>query len=106
MVLFARKIERTSTAFVVLLPYSAAQSCAALTLHLSDAAVHWEGSEAVPHSRQISNIELNLRLVAPERRSPYKALLHTSPHDLAGCEMFGCIHVPDFPVQAALCQES
>jgi recombination protein RecA len=56
----ARKIERTSTAFVVLLPYSAAQSCAALTLHLGDSQSHWQGTEAVTHSRQVSRIEFEI----------------------------------------------
>ncbi len=66
----ARKIERTSTAFVVVLPYSAAQSCAALTLHLGDAQSHWQGTEAVHHSRQVSRIEFEFEIGRTRAKKP------------------------------------
>jgi hypothetical protein len=71
---FARKIERTSTAFVVMLPYSAAQSCAALTLHLSNATSHWEGSEAVSHSRQVSNLEFEFEIGRTRTKKPVQSV--------------------------------
>ena len=67
---FARKIERTSTAFVVLLTHSAAQSCAALTLHLGNAMAHWEGTETVPHSRQVSGIKFEIEIGRTRARKP------------------------------------
>jgi hypothetical protein len=73
----ARKVERTSTAFVVLLPYSAAQSCAALTLHLGDAQSHWQGTEAVPHSRQVSRIEFEFEIGRTRTKKPVQ---HVSSH--------------------------
>jgi len=66
----ARKIERTSTAFVVLLPYSAAQSCAALTLHLVDSQSHWQGAETVSHSRQVSRIEFTFEIGRTRTKKP------------------------------------
>jgi hypothetical protein len=69
----ARKIERTSTAFVVLLPYSAAQSCAALTLHLGDSQSHWQGSEAVSHSRQVSRIEFEFEIGRIRTKKPVQS---------------------------------
>jgi recombination protein RecA len=67
---FARKIEQTSTALVVLLPYSAAQSCAALTLHLGDAQSHWQGAEAISHSRQVSRIEFEFEIGRTRTKKP------------------------------------
>ena len=66
----ARKIERTSTAFVVMLPYSAAQSCAALTLHLGESQSHWQGSAKVTHSRQISQIEFAFEIGRTRTKKP------------------------------------
>ena len=67
---FARKIERTSTAFIVLLPYPAAQSCAALTLNLGDSQSHWQGAEAVTHSRQVSRIEFQFEIGRTRTKKP------------------------------------
>jgi recombination protein RecA len=66
----ARKIGRTSAAFVVMLPYSAAQSCAALTLHLGNAQSHWQGSAVVSHSRQISQIEFAFEIGRTRTKKP------------------------------------
>jgi hypothetical protein len=71
---FARKIERTSTAFVVLLAHSAAQSCAALTLHLGHAGALWEGSETVSYSRQISKIEFEFEIGRTRTRKPAQSV--------------------------------
>ena len=67
---FARKIERTSTAFVVLLPYSAVQSCAALTLNLGESQSHWQGAKAVTHSRQVSKIEFGFEIGRTRTKKP------------------------------------
>jgi hypothetical protein len=58
---FARVMEALPTALVILLPYSAAQSCAALTLNLS-ASSQWSGTDAVSHARLISNVEFNVEI--------------------------------------------
>jgi len=71
---FARKIERTSTAFVVTVPYSAAQSCAALTLHLANATSRWAGSEAVSHSRLVSNIEFEFEIGRTRTKKPVQSV--------------------------------
>jgi recombination protein RecA len=58
---FARIMEALPTALVILLPYSAAQSCAALTLNLG-ASAQWSGTDAVSHTRLISNVEFNVEV--------------------------------------------
>jgi recombination protein RecA len=58
---FARVMESLPTALVILLPYSAAQSCAALTLNLG-ASAQWSGTDAVSHTRLISNVEFNVEI--------------------------------------------
>jgi len=72
---FARKMERTSTALVVLLTHSAAQSCAALTLHLGHATAHWVGTEAVFHSRQVSAIEFEFEIGRTRTRKPVQSAI-------------------------------
>jgi recombination protein RecA len=58
---FARVMEALPTALVILLPYPAAQSCAALTLNLA-ASAQWSGTVAVSHSRLISKVEFNVEV--------------------------------------------
>lgn len=58
---FARVMEALPTALVILLSYSAAQSCAALTLKL-DASAQWSGTEEISHTRLISNVEFNVEV--------------------------------------------
>jgi hypothetical protein len=50
-----RKIEPSSTAFVVLLPYAAAQSWAVLTLHLGVRNCNVEEQETASQFRQVSS---------------------------------------------------
>jgi hypothetical protein len=69
----ARKIERTSTAFVVLLPYSAAQSCSALTLHLGNSQSQWQGAAAVSHSRQVSQIKFEFEVGRTRTKKPVQS---------------------------------
>ena len=58
---FARVMEALPSALVILLPYSAAQSCAALTLNLA-ASAQWSGTDAVSHTRLISNVEFKVEV--------------------------------------------
>lgn len=58
---FARVLEALPTALVVLLTYSAAQSCAGLTLNMS-ASAEWSGSKGVSHTRLISNVKFDLEV--------------------------------------------
>jgi hypothetical protein len=58
---FARVMKTLPTALAILLPYSAAQSCAALTLNLA-ASAEWRGTDAVSHTRLISRVEFNVEV--------------------------------------------
>jgi recombination protein RecA len=58
---FARVMEALPSALLILLPYSAAQSCAALTLNLA-ASAQWSGTGAVSHARLISNVEFKVEV--------------------------------------------
>ena len=69
---FARVMEALPTALVILLPYSAAQSCAALTLNL-DASAQWSGTEAVSHTRLISNVEFNVEVGRTRTKKPVQS---------------------------------
>jgi hypothetical protein len=66
---FARVMEALPTALVILLPYSAAQSCAALTLNLG-ASAQWSGTDAVSHTRLISNVEFNVEVGRTRTKKP------------------------------------
>lgn len=58
---FARVIEKQPTALVVFATYPAAQSCAALTLHIKNPEAHWNTeakSEARAHSNQQKHSDL------------------------------------------------
>lgn len=69
---FARVMEALPTALVILLPYSAAQSCAALTLNLA-AAAQWSGTDAVSHTRLISNVEFNVEVGRTRTKKPIQS---------------------------------
>src|SRR6478672_8209912 len=58
---FARVMEALPSALVILLPYSAAQSCAALTLNLT-ASDQWSGTETVSHTQLISRVEFKVEV--------------------------------------------
>jgi recombination protein RecA len=66
---FARVMEAMPTALVILLPYSAAQSCAALTLNLG-ASSKWSGTDAVSHTRLISTVEFNVEVGRTRTKKP------------------------------------
>ena len=69
---FARVMEALPTALVILLPYSAAQSCAALTLNLA-ASAQWSGTDAVSHTRLISNVEFNVEIGRTRTKKPVQS---------------------------------
>lgn len=69
---FARVMEALPTALVILLPYSAAQSCAALTLNLG-ASAQWSGTQTVSHTRLISSVEFNVELGRARIKKPVQS---------------------------------
>ena len=69
---FARVMEALPTALVILLPYSAAQSCAALTLNLG-ASAQWSGRDAVSHTRLISSVEFKVELGRTRAKKPVQS---------------------------------
>jgi len=58
---FARVIERQPTALVVFATYPAAQSCAALTLHIKSAAARWH-TGAHAHAQFLSGLTCEVEL--------------------------------------------
>ena len=71
---FARVVETLPTALVILLPYSAAQSCAALTLNLG-ASAQWIGTDAVSHSRLISTVKFNVEVGRTRAKKPVQSAI-------------------------------
>ena len=69
---FARVMEALPTALVILLPYSAAQSCAALTLKMG-ASVEWTGTGAASHTQLIANVNFNLEVVRTGTKKPVES---------------------------------
>ncbi|HEV7676530.1 MAG TPA: hypothetical protein VGQ12_18520 [Candidatus Angelobacter sp.] len=69
---FARVMEALPTALVILLPYPAAQSCAALTLNLAGSA-RWSGTDAASHTRLISNVEFNVEIGRTRTKKPVQS---------------------------------
>ena len=69
---FARVMEALPTALVILLPYSAAQSCAALTLNLG-ASAQWSGTDAMSHTRLISSVECKVELGRTRAKKPVQS---------------------------------
>jgi recombination protein RecA len=69
---FARVMEALPTALVILLPYSAAQSCAALTLNLG-ASAQWSGTDSVSHTRLISTVEFNVEVGRTRTKKPVQS---------------------------------
>jgi hypothetical protein len=67
---FARVVERTPTAFVVLMAYPAAQSCAALTLHIGQSRPRWSSTEALSHGKILSDVKFDLEIGRSRNRKP------------------------------------
>jgi hypothetical protein len=69
---FARVMETLPTALVLLLPYPAAQSCAALTLNLG-ASAQWSGTDGISHTRLISNVKFNVEVGRTRTKKPVQS---------------------------------
>ncbi|HEY5030044.1 MAG TPA: hypothetical protein VIK39_16675 [Candidatus Angelobacter sp.] len=69
---FARVMEALPTALVILLPYSAAQSCAALTLNMG-ASVEWTGTGAASHTQLISGVDFNIEIGRTRTKRPVQS---------------------------------
>jgi hypothetical protein len=69
---FARVMEKLPTALVIMLPYSAAQSCAALTL-IMDGSAEWSGTETVSHAQLISNVQFNIDVGRTHTKKPVQS---------------------------------
>jgi hypothetical protein len=66
---FSRVLEKTPAALVVLMAHPAAQSCAALTLHLGHAHPLWEG-EGRSHGRILSGVEFASEIARARGKKP------------------------------------
>jgi hypothetical protein len=67
---FARVIERLPTALVLLTPFAAAQSCAALTLEVRGHEIQWQGSDHVSHARLIGGVDFAVEIARARTRKP------------------------------------
>ncbi|HZD08760.1 MAG TPA: hypothetical protein VE176_10955 [Candidatus Limnocylindrales bacterium] len=70
---FARVMEPLPTALVMLLPYPAAQNCAALTLNVS-ASAQWSGTGTLPHNQLLSKVEFKVEVVRTRTRKPVQRM--------------------------------
>lgn len=69
---FARVMEKLPTALVIMLPYSAAQSCAALTV-IMDGSAEWSGTETVSHTELISDVEFSIEVGRTRTKKPVQS---------------------------------
>lgn len=68
----ARVMEKLPTALVIMLPYSAAQSCSALTL-IMDGSAEWSGTETVSHTQLISGVDFNIEVGHTSTKKPVQS---------------------------------
>jgi hypothetical protein len=71
---FARVVEKMPAALVFLLGHPAAQSCAALTLHLSGVNSCWQGSEKVSHAHFLAGLECEIEIGRGRLRKPVQSV--------------------------------
>jgi hypothetical protein len=69
---FARVMGKLPTALVITLPYSAAQSCAALTVNMG-ATVEWTGTGTASHTQLISGVNFNLEIGRTRTKKPVQS---------------------------------
>jgi recombination protein RecA len=69
---FARVMEKLPTALVIVLPYSAAQSCAALTLNMG-ASVEWAGTGEASHTQLVSGVNFNIEVGRTRTKKPVQS---------------------------------
>jgi recA bacterial DNA recombination protein len=67
---FARVMEKMPAALVFLLSYPAAQSCAALTVHLAGSRGRWHGAGEVFHANFLSGVECEFEIGRARTRKP------------------------------------
>lgn len=67
---FARVMEASRSALVVLLTHSAAQSCAALTLQLGHATPRCSGAAEISHAQLLTNIQFNIEIGKTRTKKP------------------------------------
>jgi recombination protein RecA len=67
---FARVMEASPSALVVLLTHSAAQSCAALTLQLGQAAPQCSGVAGISHAQILGNVQFNIEVGKTRSKKP------------------------------------
>jgi hypothetical protein len=74
---FARVMEPLPTALVMLLPYPAAQNCAALTLNMT-ASARWSGTGTLPHNRLLAKVEFKVEVARTRARKPVQGTRNNS----------------------------
>lgn len=67
---FARVVEQTPTALVVVMTHPAAQSCAALTVHVGQGEPRWSGTSASSHGKIFSDLKFNIEIGHSRTRKP------------------------------------
>jgi hypothetical protein len=70
---FARVMEAMPTALVIMLTHSAAQSCAALTLHIGSATPQWTGQPMPSHGRILTDVQFNLEIGRTRTKKPIQS---------------------------------
>jgi recombination protein RecA len=70
---FARVMEAMPTALVILPTHHAAQSCAALTLHVGQATPQWSGLLATSHGQILSDVRFNLEIGRTRTKKPVQS---------------------------------
>jgi hypothetical protein len=90
---FARVIEKQPTALVVFATYPAAQSCAALTLHIKNAEIHWStvtNSEMRTRTNDPSHAKTRTYNGAPGQTNKKNSLLcHADAQDRGNVQQQG-----------------
>ena len=81
---FARVVEKMPTALVFLLSHPAAQSCSALTLHLSGRHGCWQGFPQVSHAHFLYGIEYGIEIGRSRMRKP----VQSAPEDFIASAMW------------------
>ncbi len=71
---FARVIERLPTALVILSPFAAAQSCAALTLEIRGHEIQWRGSDQFSYARLIRAVDFAVDIARARTRKPAQSV--------------------------------
>jgi hypothetical protein len=59
---FARVVEKSEMGLVFLMPFAAAQSCAALTVQMKQAKILWRGPRYPTHARLFAGLEMDFEV--------------------------------------------